>query len=71
MQREAVIQYLERNGSCVTAEICKLLQTKESRTKELLRGMVADGILESIGANKNRVYRLQNRYEMKNEDSPC
>ncbi len=64
-----MIHYLERNGSCMTAEICNLLQTKESRTKELLRGMVADGILKSIGANKNRMYRLQNGYEMKNEGS--
>ncbi len=59
-QRASVIAYLERHGVAKTSEICDLLHIKESRTKELLRAMVSDGLIEGLGANRNRTYRLLN-----------
>ena len=40
------------------AEICEVLGLKETRTKVLLRSMVADGKVEAIGGNRDRKYRL-------------
>lgn len=36
---------------------CNLLQLKESRTKDILKGLVENGKIETAGAKKDRRYR--------------
>ena len=39
-------------------DFCKLLELKESRTKEILKPLILDGKLLVIGKNKDRRYKL-------------
>lgn len=39
-------------------EFCEVLHLKESRTKELLKALVVQGKIETIGSNKDRRYKL-------------
>ena len=55
-QRDVVLQYLETHSSITTAESCDLLQLGTTQARKILREMVKDGILMSLGQNKNRRY---------------
>ncbi len=58
-QRNTIIEYLTDNPEGTVSEFETLLDVKTSRVKEILYGLVGDGIVEAIGEDKNRIYRLK------------
>lgn len=40
-------------------DFCNLLQLQESRTKDILKGLVENGKIETVGAKKDRRYILK------------
>ena len=58
-QREAIIEYLTVNISAPNAALAQLLDLKPTRVRELLKGLIDDGIVVSEGDKKNRIYKLK------------
>lgn len=55
-QRDVVLHYLETHRSITTAEVCELLQLSTTQARKMLMEMAEEGILMSLGQNKNRRY---------------
>lgn len=58
MQYETILNYMEKDKEYGIQDFCELLQLKESRTKDLLKGLVESSKIEISGAKKDRKYRL-------------
>ena len=58
-QREAIIEYLTVNISAPNAALAQLLELKPTRVRELLKGLIEDGVIVSEGDKKNRIYKLK------------
>ena len=58
-QKAAVIEYLTDHISGSNADFAELLGLKSTRVKELLRSMVAEGIIVAEGNNRMRIYKLK------------
>ena len=58
-QKAAVIEYLTDHISGSNADFAELLGLKSTRVKELLRSMVAEGIIVAEGNNRKIVYKLK------------
>lgn len=58
-QKAAVIEYLTDHISGSNADFAELLGLKSTRVKELLRSMVAEGIIVAEGNNRKRIYKLK------------
>ena len=56
---ETIIEYLTANPSARAAEISELIGLSDRRTRELLKKMVDDEMLETNGSKKNRTYSLR------------
>ena len=54
-----IMEYLTANPSARAAEISELLGLADRRTRELLKKMVDDELLETNGSKKNRTYSLR------------
>ncbi|WP_239442988.1 ATP-binding protein [Gordonibacter sp. An230] len=57
-KEQAVIGFLASEGSAKTGEVAAALDLGLSRTREVLSGMVAKGIVVSEGTGRARAYRL-------------
>ncbi len=57
--KQAIIEYLTENVSAKSSELAALVGVKSSRIQVILSEMIADGIIESNGGNRNRTYRLK------------
>ena len=57
-QYKMIINYMEKGREYGIQDFCNLLQLKESRTKDILKGLVENGKIETAGARKDRRYRL-------------
>lgn len=53
-----ILEYMEKEQEYKIQEFCELLHLKESRTKELLKGLVVQGKIEIIGSNRDKRYKL-------------
>lgn len=60
-QRTRILEFLHTNKSCSNADICRLLDVRETRAKTLLSQMVDDGLLVAEGEKKGRVYRIRGK----------
>lgn len=58
-QKAAIVEYLTDNASGTNADLCKLLGVQSTRVKELLADLIAENIVVSVGANRNRTYQLK------------
>ncbi len=58
-QREAVIDYLTIHVSAKNTELAELLDLKPTRIREIMKGLIEDGVVVTEGDNKSRVYRLK------------
>jgi len=58
-QRDTIVEYLTDNPEGTVSEFEALIGVKTSRVKEILYGLVNDGIVEAVGEDKNRTYRLK------------
>ena len=56
-----ILEYLQTHEQASSKEFCELLGLKASRTKDYLNELEDAGKIESIGANKNRRYKLAGR----------
>lgn len=59
VQKTAVIEYLTDHICGSNADFAELLGLKSTRVKELLRSMVAEGIIVAEGNNRKRIYKLK------------
>ena len=57
--RYAIIEYLTENVTAKSSEIAELIGLKQTRTKEILKEMIGEGIIITEGENKNRIYKLK------------
>ena len=55
MQYDKILEYMEVDKEYSIQDFCELLDLKESRTKDILKGLT--DYVESIGSNRNRRYR--------------
>lgn len=55
MQYDKILEFMEEEKEYRLADFCKLLGVKESRTKDILKGL--SGKIEIIGGNKDRRYK--------------
>jgi ATP-dependent DNA helicase RecG len=55
-QEQKVLEYLLDNGTIVSKTVGDLLNIKESRTRELLKQMVAKGLIEKVGKARSTNY---------------
>ncbi len=58
LHRQAIIEYLTENISSGARDIAELLGLKQSKVKEILAEMTADGITVCEGEGKDKIYRL-------------
>ena len=52
-----VLEYMIYDKEYALSEICRVLNLKETRTKEILKLLLAENKVEALGKNKNRKYR--------------
>ena len=57
--KESIIQYLTDIPEGKTSEISEYIGLSISRTRDYMRELTEEGIVETSGANKNRTYRLK------------
>ena len=55
MQYDRILEFMEDEKEYGIWDFCELLGLKESRTKEILKGL--SDYIEIIGSNRNRRYR--------------
>lgn len=55
--RQTIMKYLSVHDSAQRKELEKLLYLQASRTREILRSMIVDGVIVAEGDSKNRVYK--------------
>ncbi len=58
--KQAVLDYLENKGIAKSSEIAEAINLKQSRTRDYLNDLIAEGKVIKQGANKNRIYKLNN-----------
>lgn len=58
-QKAAIVEYLTDHASGTNADLCKLLGVQSTRVKEILADLIAENIVVSVGANRNRTYQLK------------
>lgn len=60
-QYDAILAFMENGRWYKANELAELLRVKETRTKMLLRALVADKKLEDNGVTKGKTYRKANK----------
>lgn len=58
-KRQIILAYLAQHPDLRNAEIAAELGLSVSQTRDYLNGLVAAGLVEESGANKNRKYRVR------------
>ena len=58
-QKRAIIGYLTDHIQATSSELSILLGVGQERTRKILRELVAEEIIVTEGANRNRVYKLK------------
>lgn len=58
-QVKAILQYLADHGSANRRQLEQLLGVKQSRTANIIRNIVRDGLIVAVNRGKNTVYRLR------------
>ena len=58
-QKNEIITYLTEHISAKNTDIAELLGVKSTRAKQLLKGLLDEGVVIAEGGNKNRVYKLK------------
>lgn len=56
-QQEKIMCYMEMDREYYLQNFCDLLGLKETRTKEILKPLIADSKIMVIGKNKDRRYK--------------
>jgi ATP-dependent DNA helicase RecG len=59
--RDVLLIYLRENGEVTAAEAAKILSRSAPTARRVLSGLVAEGAVVALGANRNRKYKLGTR----------
>ena len=54
---KTVLEYMEYEKEYALSEICEVLNLKPTRTKEILKKLINEDKVETLGENRNRKYR--------------
>jgi predicted ArsR family transcriptional regulator len=57
--RDKLLEYLRKNGEVTAAEAAVLIDRATSTARRLLTKLVADGLADATGANRNRKYKAK------------
>ena len=60
-----ILEYMILDKEYALSEICKVLGLKETRTKEILKYLIEEDKIETLGGNRNRKYRRIQQSRMK------
>jgi ATP-dependent DNA helicase RecG len=52
---------MEKGKEYGIQDFCKLLNLKETRTKVILNGLIANSNIETVGAKRDRRYKLNEK----------
>jgi len=58
-RKRVVLSYLAENGKITTLEAANLFGLKESRGRDVLKGMIDDELIEKVGNNRGAYYILK------------
>lgn len=58
-RKQAIVNYMNVNDEVCNAEIAELLGLRPSRTRDVLKSMIKEGIIIKVGDKKATVYRLK------------
>lgn len=58
MQYDKILAYMKADEEYSIQDFCQLLNLKESRTKDILKGLT--DYIEPVGSNRNRRYVRKN-----------
>lgn len=58
-QQKAIYEFVEREDRATTKDVIHLLQVKERQARNIIYGMISQGILEKQGNSKATVYVLK------------
>lgn len=59
-QKSVILEHLKAHDDITAAKAAEILNLKPTRTKEILSKMVAENLLICKGANRNRIYFINN-----------
>ena len=59
-QKTVILEHLKTNNDITAAKAAEILNLKPTRTKEILSKTVAENLLICKGANRNRIYFINN-----------
>jgi predicted HTH transcriptional regulator len=57
--RDMIMAMINERGEVTAAEVCQALGIQATQARTILRDMVAEGVLEADGGNRNRRYRAK------------
>ncbi len=57
-QMETILSFMKPEEEYQLLEICAWLGLRETRTKAIMRRLIAEGKIEAVGGNRGRRYRL-------------
>jgi len=60
-RKQAIIEFLERQGQAKTADLIKVIGISDGRVRALLRAMVVDGTIEKVGDKRYTYYIIKER----------
>ena len=55
-----ILEYLAKNSEINAAIAAKIIDRSHGTARRILSCLVNEGIIKSVGANRNRKYRLEN-----------
>lgn len=58
-QQDILLKYMEVEKEYRLQDFCELLELKETRTKTILKPLIAEGKVVVVGKNKDRRYKLR------------
>jgi predicted HTH transcriptional regulator len=59
LKNQLILDFLKEKGEVKSKDLVNILGVKDRRVKYLLQGLVDNGLIIAIGANKNRTYKLK------------
>lgn len=57
-QYDLILIFMEYEEEYRIQDFCELLKLKESRTKDIIKGLVENGVIMTLGGNRDRRYKL-------------
>jgi predicted HTH transcriptional regulator len=59
LKNQQILDFLKKKGEIKSKDLVAILGVKDRRVKYLLQGLVDNGLIIALGANRNRTYKLK------------